>query len=248
MFNYEIIQSFNELELSLYRYIMKNAEKVVYMRIRELSDEAHVSTTTILRFCKKVNCEGYSEFKIKLKMHLQKNKSDRINDDTSIIIDFFKKLDNSELDKKLNIVCELIKEARNVIFIGTGTSGILCKYAARYFSSIGRFAMYIDDPYFPRNYKMYEESVIIAISVSGETPTVIEHISNLKRENSTVISITNSENCTVSKISDLNISYYVQREKIGISDITTQIPVLYIIESIGKRLHNKTLENLNNEN
>jgi DNA-binding MurR/RpiR family transcriptional regulator len=227
---------------------MKNAEKVVYMRIRELSDEAHVSTTTILRFCKKVNCEGYSEFKIKLKMHLQKNKSDRINDDTSIIIDFFKKLDNSELDKKLNIVCELIKEARNVIFIGTGTSGILCKYAARYFSSIGRFAMYIDDPYFPRNYKMYEESVIIAISVSGETPTVIEHISNLKRENSTVISITNSENCTVSKISDLNISYYVQREKIGISDITTQIPVLYIIESIGKRLHNKTLESLNNEN
>ncbi|EHJ02079.1 transcriptional regulator, RpiR family [Clostridium sp. DL-VIII] len=243
MFNYEIIQSLNDLELLLYRYIMKNAEKVVYMRIRELSDEAHVSTTTILRFCKKVNCEGYSEFKVKLKMHIQKNEENKISDDTSIIIDFFRKLDNSELDRKLNVVCDFIKEARNVIFIGTGTSGILCKYAARYFSSIGRFAMYIDDPYFPRNYKMYEESVIIAISVSGETPTVIDHISNLKREYSTVISITNSENCTIAKISDLNISYYVQREKIGISDITTQIPVLYIIESIGKRLHNKVLEN-----
>lgn len=243
MFNYEIIQSLNDLELLLYRYIMKNAEKVVYMRIRELSDEAHVSTTTILRFCKKVNCEGYSEFKVKLKMHIQKNEENKISDDTSIIIDFFRKLDNSELDRKLNVVCDFIKEASNVIFIGTGTSGILCKYAARYFSSIGRFAMYIDDPYFPRNYKMYEESVIIAISVSGETPTVIDHISNLKREHSTVISITNSENCTIAKISDLNISYYVQREKIGISDITTQIPVLYIIESIGKRLHNKVLEN-----
>lgn len=242
MFNYEIIQSLNDLELSLYRYIMKNAEKVVYMRIRELSDEAHVSTTTILRFCKKVNCEGYSEFKVKLKMHIQKNEENKISDDTSIIIDFFRKLDNSELDKKLNVVCDFIKEARNVIFIGTGTSGILCKYAARYFSSIGRFAMYIDDPYFPRNYKMYEESIIIAISVSGETATVIDHISNLKREHSTVISITNSENCTIAKISDLNISYYVQREKIGISDITTQIPVLYIIESIGKRLHNKAFE------
>lgn len=242
MFNYEIIQSLNDLELSLYRYIMKNAEKVVYMRIRELSDEAHVSTTTILRFCKKVDCEGYSEFKVKLKMHIQKNEENKIGDDTSIIIDFFRKLDNSELDKKLNVVCDFIKEARNVIFIGTGTSGILCKYAARYFSSIGRFAMYIDDPYFPRNYRMYEESVIIAISVSGETATVIDHISNLKREHSTVISITNSENCTIAKISDLNISYYVQREKIGISDITTQIPVLYIIESIGKRLHNKAFE------
>lgn len=243
MFNYEIIQSLNDLELLLYRYIMKNAEKVIYMRIRELADEAHVSTTTILRFCKKVNCEGYSEFKIKLKMHIQRNENNKINDDTSIIIDFFKKLDNSELDRKLNVVCDLIKEARNVILIGTGTSGILCKYAARYFSSIGKFAMYIDDPYFPRNYKIYEDSIIIAISVSGETPTVIDHISNLKRENSTVVSITNSENCTVAKISDLNISYYVQREKIGISDITTQVPVLYIIENIGKRLHNKCINN-----
>lgn len=239
MFNYEIIQSMNDLELSLYRYIMKNSEKVIYMRIRELADEAHVSTTTILRFCKKVNCEGYSEFKVKLKMHIEQNQNNKINNDTSIIIDFFKKLDNSELDRKLNTLCDLIKEANNVIFIGAGTSGILCKYAARYFSSIGKFAMYIDDPYFPRNYKVYEDSVIIAISVSGETYSVIDHISNLKRENSTVVSITNSENCTISKISDLNISYYVQQEKLGISDITTQIPVLYMIESIGKKLHNK---------
>ncbi|WP_297426866.1 MurR/RpiR family transcriptional regulator [Clostridium sp.] len=239
MFNYEIIQSFNDLELSLYRYIMKNVEKVVYMRIRELADEAHVSTTTILRFCKKVNCEGYSEFKIKLKMYVEQNETKKINNDTSVIIDHLKKLDNGELDKKLNVLCDLIEHASNVIFIGAGTSGILCKYAARFFSSIGKFAMYIDDPYFPRNYKVYEDSVIIAISVSGETSSVIDNISNIKRENSTVVSITNSENCTISKISDLNISYYIQQEKIGITDITTQIPVLYIIESIGKRLHNR---------
>src|SRR6266498_1726083 len=127
MFNYEIIQSLNDLELSLYRYIMKNMGKVIYMRIRELADEAHVSTTTILRFCKKVNCEGYSEFKIKLKMNIEENKNNKLN--------------NDELDKKLNILCDLIKKASNVIFIGAGTSGVLCKYAARYFSSIGKFAM-----------------------------------------------------------------------------------------------------------
>lgn len=90
MFNYEIIQSLNDLELSLYRYIMKNIEKVVYMRIRELADEAHVSTTTILRFCKKLNCEGYSEFKVKLKLYLEENESTKVNNDTSIIVDFSK--------------------------------------------------------------------------------------------------------------------------------------------------------------
>lgn len=67
MFSYKIIQSLNSLELSLYEYIMTNSKKVIYMRIRELADEAHVSTTTILRFCKKLNCEGFSEFKVKFK-------------------------------------------------------------------------------------------------------------------------------------------------------------------------------------
>ncbi|MDN8817602.1 RpiR family transcriptional regulator, partial [Staphylococcus aureus] len=74
MFTHEIIASFNELETSLYNYICQNGEKVVYMRIRELADETHVSTASILRFCKKLNCEGFSEFKVKLKMQLEKDK------------------------------------------------------------------------------------------------------------------------------------------------------------------------------
>ncbi|PAK36745.1 hypothetical protein CHI08_23715 [Peribacillus simplex] len=63
--------SFNELECSLYGYISKNTKKVAYMRIRELADETHVSTSTILRFCRKVDCAGYSEFKVR--HHRQKN-------------------------------------------------------------------------------------------------------------------------------------------------------------------------------
>lgn len=239
MFNSEIIKNLNDLELMLYRYIMKNTEKVTYMRIRELADEAHVSTTTILRFCKKFDCNGYSEFKVKLKMHLKDSNIKNVKNDQSIIIDFFKKLNTEELDEKVEAVCDLIDSSANLVFLGSGTSGILCKYAARYFSSMGKFATYIDDPYFPTNYKTYENCVIIILSVSGETHTVINLVNNFKRENCPIVSITNSENCTISKISDLNISYYINQEKLGISDITTQVPVLYIIETIGRALHNK---------
>ncbi|PAC67237.1 RpiR family transcriptional regulator, partial [Enterobacter cloacae] len=71
MFSSEVISSFNEIESALYRYIMENSEKVVYMRIRDLADAAHISTSSVLRFCRKVNCEGFSEFKVKLKMYLE---------------------------------------------------------------------------------------------------------------------------------------------------------------------------------
>ncbi|STS85123.1 phosphosugar-binding transcriptional regulator [Klebsiella pneumoniae] len=36
------------------------------MTIRELAEAAGVSTTTVLRFCRKLQCEGYSEFRVRL--------------------------------------------------------------------------------------------------------------------------------------------------------------------------------------
>ncbi|MCM3160687.1 hypothetical protein [Metabacillus litoralis] len=44
------------------------------MRIRNLADETHVSTSTIMRFCKKLNCEGFSELKVKQKLVIDEKK------------------------------------------------------------------------------------------------------------------------------------------------------------------------------
>ena len=79
MFSEEMICSLNDLELEVYKYVVRNADKVCYMRIREFADAAHVSTSTILRFCKKAGCDGYAEFKIRLRQHLEQHK-ERINE------------------------------------------------------------------------------------------------------------------------------------------------------------------------
>lgn len=239
MFSYEVIQNLNNLELTLYEYIMKHSKKVIYMRIRELASEAHVSTTTILRFCKKLNCEGFTEFKLKFKMYIEENNIKKVNDDTSEIINFLKNIEGSDLDKRLETLCELVMSANTIMFVGIGSSGILCKYAARYFSAIGKFAIHIDDPFFPKNFRCNGKSLVIALSVSGETPTTIENITRFKEEGCSIVSITNTENCTIARISNLNLPYYVQQVKANYSDITTQLPVLYMIERIGKKLYNQ---------
>ena len=70
MFSYDDIQKFNETEVKLYKFIVDNGDKIPYMTIRELADKTHVSTSTILRFCNKMNYDGYNEFKTGLKKYL----------------------------------------------------------------------------------------------------------------------------------------------------------------------------------
>lgn len=57
LFDAQQVQALNELELLVYRYIVAHPNTVPFMRIRELAAEAHVSTTTVLHFCKKM---GYT--------------------------------------------------------------------------------------------------------------------------------------------------------------------------------------------
>lgn len=53
MFTKEIMETFTELDLSVYDCIVKNRDRVGRMTIKELADTAHVSTATVLRLQKK---------------------------------------------------------------------------------------------------------------------------------------------------------------------------------------------------
>ncbi len=238
IFTSEIIGSFNELETSIYNYISKNKDKVPYMRIRELAAETHVSTATILRFCRKLNCDGYSEFKTKLKMELDKSEKPTIKSSQHALVEFFERTLNGESDERITKVATLVAKSDNVIFIGNGSSGILAEYGARYFSGLGSFSTYIRDFSYPIHSKLRYNSVAIGLSVSGENAFTISQLNQLKQEGSKIISITNNKLSTIAKISDINIPYYMSEEFYQQTNITTQVPVMYILESIAREIHN----------
>ena len=58
LFSPHQLGNLNEPEMLVYRYIMEHPNTVPFMRIRELAAEAHVSTTTVLHFCKKMGCDA----------------------------------------------------------------------------------------------------------------------------------------------------------------------------------------------
>jgi DNA-binding MurR/RpiR family transcriptional regulator len=238
LFSNEVISQFSELDYEVYNFIIKNSDKIPYMTIREVAKEAHVSTTTITRFCRKTGCNGYSEFKVRFKMEKEKKAAANQKYDHSSVFDFFQRVETASFQKQLEVIADVIAGKKQIIFLGTGNSGIIAEYASRYFCDIGIFSTGINSPMFPINLEFPEESIIIILSVEGESNIFIENSSSLKEGNSTVVSITNSKNSTLAKISDYNISYYIQRELKAVEmmkvDITSQIPAVYIVESLAR--------------
>lgn len=240
MFGYEVLQSYNELEMLVYNYIMAHKEEVKYMTIRELSDAVHVSTSTIIRFCKKTGCDGYSEFRVQFKLFLKderennkKKLQDNVGDE---IMYFLHSVTSTEYEESIVKVTEMLEKAKQLIFIGIGTSGILGKYGARYFSNIGKFSQYIEDPYYPIGKDM-EETAVIALSESGETQQTLKLAERFKRHKCKIFSITNGSACTLAKMSDYNLVYFVPKCLVQNEyNITTQVPVIYLLETIGRRL------------
>lgn len=150
MFTAQALKSLNELEMLVYQYVMEHRFAVPYMRIRELATEAHVSTTTVLHFCKKMGCEGFSQFKWKLKEEGGTNARDKdISDSLSELQTFFWRVGTPAYQEKLENAAAIIARMERIFMVGIGNSGSIASYGARYFSNLGKFALCVSDPFYP---------------------------------------------------------------------------------------------------
>ncbi len=227
------------VEYYVYQYIINNLEKITYMRIRELAEATHVSTATIQRLCKKFECEGFSEFKIRLKLYIKEQKNNpSILLDISSQIDFFNRVSQPHFQSLIKDAAAILKDKELVIFIGVGSSNVLAKYGALYFSKLYKMAVRIENPTTDPLKHIYNamlsKACIIALSVSGETREVIHYINEYNFDETPIISITNSSDSTIARLSNVNIPYYINKENIKKQDITSQVPALFILEYLAK--------------
>ena len=246
IFTYEQISKLNDTELIVYNYIIKNINQVLKMNIRELASESHVSTATITRFCHKLDCDGFVEFKIELKRFNEVNKMPEIDDEITMLNQFFEYSKGKEFHDNIEQTVNYIVDSNFIVCLGIGQSGIMAKYAARFFSNIGYYSQYIDDPFYPAPTDRFEKCLLVAFSNSGETKEVIDQLRLYQGVQSRIISIVNDTNSTIAKMSDLTIPYFIKKLILpNTKNISSQVPVVYIIERIGRKLQaikNKEIE------
>ena len=249
MFTVDQIKSLNELELSVYQYVTQHQSSVPYMRIRELAAEAHVSTTTVLRFCKKIGCDGYAEFKLRMKQELGQKNTAPVPDDLEELRSALDRMKSAPFQERLEEAASLIARADRVLCVGVCNSGYIAEHAARFFTCFGKFTLAITDPYYPVGQLDDKlNTVAVIFSVSGEASKPVRLAQDLKRHGGHLICISNTDQNTIARISDVALPYFITNRRIPGEDeeqdidFTSQVPAVAVAESLAKRLSSRLTE------
>lgn len=114
-FTYTQVSSLNKTEAQVYNYGMMNRNKVMDESIRELAHDTHVSTATVIRFCKKMGCSGFLELKYKLKdlIHTQSIKAKQ---DSTNFKSFVAYTNTKQYQDSIQKVAEIIQNADNFLY------------------------------------------------------------------------------------------------------------------------------------
>ncbi len=229
----EIVQTLNNKELKIYNYILEHALEFPYMSMRAIAKENQCSTTVVLSFTKKCGFESFKELKYHMKMSTRQSTRIYTDYDFDEIIQCLMKLNTPFYKERMNQAIELLSQKENVFFIGIGNSGIIAQYGARLFSSVGRFACSISDPFLRVN-AFPENNALVVLSISGETPELVRLVSACKERHNQIIVITTIENSTLGKLGDVVIPYYISRDYHDQIDMTSQLPTISILEHLAR--------------
>lgn len=233
-FTYSQVESLNETETYVYNYVVKNTKKVLNESIRELANDTHVSTATIMRFCKKMGCEGFTELKYRLKenVEIQETKEDDANNQFD---SFIERVESSDYLESIRRAAEIIKQSDLILTLGIGTTGDFAKYTSRLLSGMGYCCYGVDGAAYPaqRVAEGYQVVIIVFYERLQKNP-LFEEIYRYKNKNYMIIMLSNNNMGSMEHLCDEVI--HVSDGSVMLGKIHYGIPMLYAIEKLAYEL------------
>lgn len=255
-------QSYERLtpvEKSVADFVLKNADKVVYMPIDELAALSKNAKSAVIRFCKSVGFSGYSEFKIALAGDISKNK--QLNyapyiypeDKTGDILDKVFSADIKTLHdtadridrKTLSEAVEMLAAAKKIYIYAIGTSAVIANDFQYRLMQQGFTVFCITDlPTMKVSTLNIEKGdAAIGISNSGRTIATIEALELAKAQGAKTVCITSYPDSELMHISDYPISVYSDEVEYPIEAISARIAHIGVIDAITIALSAKNYDN-----
>lgn len=215
---HQTYSTLSQAERYLLEYIHQHIGDIATMSIVKLSEQANVSTATIVRLMKKIGYNGYTSFKYRLKQDKKMMDTDDslrdIDDDIKQVI----RKNEEEVHKTIQLqsvgqiedAVQKIHDAERIYIFSRGFSEMIAKEMMIKLQALDKICETHEDPNIIRvkSRKVGKNDLAIFVSLNGETAELVEACQNLNIRQVTTITLTTKVDSTLSELSDMTLLGY----------------------------------------
>lgn len=221
---------------------LKNKQDIDKLTSYDLAGEVCVSQPTIIRFSQKL---GFASFNILAKA-LEEDQTENLDISKTDSADaVFEKISaqyisiigtTKDINSGTDIISasNFIKNAKNRVVFGVGTSALMCNLLARKLNKVGLYTMPIDGTHLQRSVikTLGKDDVVLFISQSGETRETIEAAEIAKSNDIKTICITAATKNHLSSLCDITIKTAGINDNIETSPTTLKVSQMFAIDML----------------
>ena len=174
--------------------------------IQQIANENFLSTSSIVKMCKRLGFDGYSELYYHLSRQFDASSGDRKAENLKSLIDNYS-------DELLDRFCGLLDQSRRakLFTTGEGFSNIVGAYIAQRLSICGFMVFnnvhFYDYMLFRDAHRLPKEAeaapVMFAVSQSGETEPVLSDVRHARQNGHRIVAFTKRGDSTLAQLSDI---------------------------------------------
>jgi DNA-binding MurR/RpiR family transcriptional regulator len=247
-------------EKKIAEYVLKEPKKTLHYNVRELAKQSDSSQAAVIRFCKHLDFESFNNFKLRLARDVFENYDERYIPDLELesesspatvkrgIIDRIQRslvaLEKSITPQALEQTVDTILKAATTVLFGVGASGIVAYDFMQKLVRLGQPVFYTQDT----DLQLTAASTIrpsdcaFIISYSGENNNMIEVVRQVRKNTTTIISLTMDNENTIRSMADINLVVPVSERIYRQGASTSRINQLAVIDMLYALMVSRNLD------
>ena len=200
-------EKLSKSDLKIAAVVLRDPQSAIHQSIARLASEAGVSEPTVNRLCRKLGCDGYPDFKLKLAQEISRGShlfSENVDadDDTRTLINkvlsaieqSVRSIGQSTSPASIDAATALLMGSKSIYFFGMGASGPVALDAQHKFARLGIPVVAHTDFINQRMMcsMLTEQDSAVFISYTGRTKAMVENAALAAKCGARTIGLTRS--------------------------------------------------------
>lgn len=243
-------QELTETEQKIATYVLSAPSEVTRMTAKELADACGTVPSAIIRFCKSLGLEGFSELKLLLAGEIGSAQVDQTDQrlpafhESDTPRDVFQKVFHSGIRtlrdtlqmidfNEIEQISKLLIQADRIFIFGIGTSSVIAIDAQYRFAQLGLQATACTDILFMNvsAINLKAGDVAIGISHSGKTRAVVDAMRHARQAGAITVAITSFAGSILAKESHYSVCAFADEENYPVEAVSARVAHICLIDA-----------------